>query len=266
LFLARIIVGIPNAFTALAIFLVSLYAAGLAAALLKKVLQKRRAAPGASRLLAQLVRWTIIVIGTITALQRFFDVTAFLAGLGILGFTVGFALQDVMKNFAAGVILLVQRPFRVGEAISVAGFDGTIQAIDLRSTEMKTFDGRIVLIPNADVITNPITNYSRSDRRRVDLVVGVSYGADLQTARRTVLGAVQEVSGFVADPPPMVVFHTFSNQSVDMTAQFWIDTAKTNPPAAKDEALTRVKTAFDREGIEIPHPHPAHLPAAVEKR
>jgi small conductance mechanosensitive channel len=101
------------------------------------------------------VLWSITIAGTITALERFFPVTAFLAGLGIIGFTVGFALQDIMKNFASGVILLLQQPFHVGETIGVKGFDGTVLAIDLRATEIKAADGRVVILPNADVLANP---------------------------------------------------------------------------------------------------------------
>jgi small conductance mechanosensitive channel len=93
-------------------------------------------------------------------------VTAFLTWLGIIGFTVGFALQDVMKNFAAGIILLIQKPFSVGEVIGVNGFDGTVLEITLRTTEMKALDGRLVTMPNADVLSNPIINYTRADRRR----------------------------------------------------------------------------------------------------
>jgi small-conductance mechanosensitive channel len=91
-----------------------------------------------THLLGEFVLWSIAIAGIITALQRFFDVTAFLAGLGILGFTIGFALQDIMKNFASGVILLLQQPFHVGDTIGVKGFDGTVLAIDLRATEMSS--------------------------------------------------------------------------------------------------------------------------------
>src|SRR5512141_1729715 len=106
-FIENFIKGIPNLFTAVAIFIVSLYLAATFGKLVRRVLGLRKAPAGVTHLLSQLTRWTVIIIGTVTALQRFFDVTAFLAGLGILGFTVGFALQDVMKNFAAGIILLL---------------------------------------------------------------------------------------------------------------------------------------------------------------
>ncbi|MFN8404567.1 MAG: mechanosensitive ion channel, partial [Anaerolineales bacterium] len=141
---------------------------------LRRALSRRDPPLSVTNLLVQFVRWTIILAGTITALQRLFDVTAFLAGLGIVGFTIGFALQDVMKNFTAGVILLIQKPFSVGEVIGVKEFDGTVLAINLRTTELKALDGRLVSVPNADVLSNPIVNYTRAERRRVDVSVGVA--------------------------------------------------------------------------------------------
>jgi small conductance mechanosensitive channel len=203
-------------------------------------------------LLAQLARWTVIIIGLITALQRFFDVTAFLAGLGIIGFTVGFALQDVMKNFAAGIILLVQRPFSGGDVIGVTGFDGTVLEINLRTTELKALDGRFVTMPNAEVLSHPIINYTRADRRRVDLTVGVTYDSDTELVRRVVLGAVQNVPGFVKEPEPLVGFSNFRDLAMELNASFWIDVGSTSPPAAKDSALSMIKAAFDDEGISIP--------------
>jgi len=250
----KIIATLPNLITAIVIFLVSFYLANLFSKLLRKVLQRRRAAPGVTNLLVQMIRWTVIVMGVITALQRFFDVTAFLAGLGILGFTIGFALQDVMKKFAAGVIMFLQEPFKVGEAVGVAGFDGTVLNIDLRTTEMKTLDGRLVIIPNADILSNAIVNYSRADHRRVELTVSISCDADPNLARKIVLDAIQAVEGFTSEPLPMVYFHTLAGSSMDLTAYFWIDTTRISMPQAEDTALTLIKSGFKQQGIEIPFP------------
>lgn len=252
--LMQMIFAVPNFLTAVLIFLVSLYFAGLLSRLLKNVLERRRVVSHITNLLSQLIYWTVIVIGVITALQRFFDVTAFLAGLGILGFTVGFALQDVMKNFAAGIVLLLQQPFRVGEAISVANYDGTIFGIDLRATEMKTFDGRVVTLPNATVLTNAIVNYTRAYRRRVDLPLEVSPGADPETIRKIVLEIVPDIAGFVSEPAPMVAFQQISGSSIGLTGYFWIDVTKANPVEAKDTALLRIKTDFERRGITLSIP------------
>jgi len=253
-FLDRIVAELPNVVTALLIFIASLYLARLLSNLLKRVLTKREADLEVTLLLATITRWGIIVAGIITALQRFFDVTAFLAGLGILGFTIGFALQNIMQNFVSGVILLIEQPFDVGDAVELNGYGGTVLTISLRTTEMRTFDGLIMMIPNADVLSNAITNYTRADRRRIELPVGVSYGSDPAIARQIVLEAIQNVPGYIGDPESMVVFHTFGGSSVDMTAYFWIDTSKTNPFAAKDTALELIKAALEKKGIEIPFP------------
>jgi small conductance mechanosensitive channel len=252
--LGKVGASLPNVFTAILILAVSLYLARLLSNLLKKVLTQREADREVTLLLAQLTRWSIITIGIMTALQRFFNVTAFLAGLGILGFTVGFALQNIMQNFAAGVILLIQQPFGVEDAIEVNGIGGSVLAINLRATEMRTWDGRIVIVPNANILSNPITNYTRADRRRIELPVGVSYGSDPAIARQVVMEAIKNVPGSVSEPAPIVVFHTFSGSSIDMTAYFWIDTAKTNLLAAQDAALEFVKAALEKNGIEIPFP------------
>ena len=206
--IAFFIGGTPKLLSALIIFVLSLYVARLISNLLRRVLQRRRAPAGVVQLLGQLALWSIVLAGVITALQQFVDVTAFLTGLGIIGFTVGFALQDIMKNFAAGVILLLQQPFHVGETIGVKGFDGTVLAIDLRSTEMRATDGRVVILPNADVLANPIINYSRANQRRVELSLSLSHASEPGQVRKIVLDAIQSVPGFVSEPEPVIVFNS----------------------------------------------------------
>lgn len=246
---------LPKLGAALLIFLVSVYLSRLAGHLVLRALERRRVNSGAERLISETVRWSILVYGTILALQQFTDVTAFLAGLGILGFTVGFALQDVMKNFAAGVLLLLQKPFRVGESISVAGFDGTVTAIDLRSTEIRTFDGRIVILPNADVLNHAIVNFTRSIHRRIELPVSVAYGTDLEMARATVLQAVSRVPGLLTEPAsPQVVFRNFGDSSIDFSVFYWVDTSQISLFAAQDAGLKFITEAFRQQGIEIPYP------------
>lgn len=254
IFIENLIKGIPNLLTAIAILIGTIYLGRVLSGVLRRVLKIRNAPEGVSQLLVDTARISIIVIGAITAMQRFFDVTAFLAGLGILGFTVGFALQDVMKNFAAGIILLIQRPFHVDEFIGVAGFDGQVLEIDLRATEMRALDGRIVSIPNADVLANPIINYTRASRRRIELPVGVGYGTDTETARKVVLDALEKVPGYMAEPAPLLGFSNFGDSALQLDTYFWIDTSMTNPIAAKDAAFSLIKNALDKEGIDIPFP------------
>ena len=250
----NVIKGIPNLLVALAIFLGSLYLARMLSQVVQRVLKARKATEGVTKLLANMIHVSVITIGALTALQRFFNVTAFLAGLGILGFTVGFALQDVMKNIVAGIILMIQQPFHIDEFIGVTGFDGQVLEIDLRATEMRALDGRIVSIPNADILANPIINYTRAKMRRVELPVGVSYDTDTETARKVVMEAIQNVPGFMAEPVPLIGFSTFGASALQLDTYFWIDTSKTNPIVAKDAAFSLIKNALDKEGIEIPFP------------
>jgi small-conductance mechanosensitive channel len=254
LFIDGLIKGIPNLLTALGILILALYFARVLSRIINRVLKRRNAPEGVTQLLAQLAYGTIVVAGIITALQRFFDVTAFLAGLGILGFTVGFALQDVMKNFAAGVILLIQQPFHINEVIGTAGFDGTVLEIDLRSTEIKASDGRIVNIPNANILAGPIINYTRADRRRVDLTFRVGYEADTEAARKAILESIQNIPGVVAEPKPLANFSNFGDSALEFSTSFWIDTSKTDPGAAKDSAFLLIKQALDKQGIHMPFP------------
>lgn len=264
-FIAWFLAGTPRLLTALVIFVLSLYLARMISNLLRRVLEKRRAPVGVVQLLGQLTLWSIIIAGAITALQQFFAVTAFLTGLGILGFTVGFALQDIMKNFASGVILLLQQPFHVGETIGVKGFDGTVMAIDLRATEMRAADGRVVILPNAEVLANPIVNYSRANERRVDFSLNLSHDCDPTAVQKIVLEAIKEVEGFVKEPEPVIVFNSLTDSALELNGNFWVDVAKNDPIHAKDTVLLKLKSAFSKHGIEIPHPAQAVFNTQVAK-
>lgn len=246
--------SIPNIVTAILILLISIYGGILLSRLLDRVLQRNNAEPGITHLLTRTLKWTFIVLGAITALQRFFDVTAFLTGLGIIGFTIGFALQNIMQNFVSGVILLVQQPFRVGHIVGIAGHDGTVLKVGLRTTEIKTFDGRIVFLPNADVLAQPIVNYTRAELRRVELPIGVAYDSDTELVRTVILDEIKQVDGYVTDPEPLVLFQTFGASSIDLTLFFWVNTSISSHVAAKDAALTRIKRAFENHNVEIPFP------------
>lgn len=246
--------SIPNVVTALIIFLASLYVARWLSNAVKRVLLRREAASGVTHLLADMLRWTIIVFGVIAALQRFFNVTAFLAGLGILGFTIGFALQNITQNFVSGIILLIQQPFKTGDEISVLAFEGVALSINLRTTEMQTLDGRIVILPNAEVLAHPIVNYTRAHRRRVDLPMA-AHGKNPEKIRAALLEAMKDVPGYVAVPAPVVTFTNFgSSSSIELLASFWVDTSLTTVHLAKDSALIGVKETFIARKLSIPSP------------
>jgi len=252
---AQFLAFLPKLVVALIVFFVGLYVSGLAARGVKRALEARKVELEVNLLLSRLTQWSVVLIGAIVALQQVnFNLTGFLAGLGILGFAIGIALQDVSKNFVAGILLLVQQPFGIGDFIEVQEFSGTVTDIDIRATEILTLDGIEVLIPNGDVYVSPIKNYSRTQRRRLELAVGVAYESDLDRVTQTVQTALSSVPGVVAeDPAPQVVFGAFGVFSIDLKAYFWIDLNKISYLDAQDQSIKVVKTAFEQAGIVIPH-------------
>jgi small conductance mechanosensitive channel len=222
---------------------------------------RTKADPPAQSIVARLAYWGILVMAVLTALAQIgVNVAALLAGLGIFGFALGFALQDVSKNFVSGLLLLMQKPFSVGEVIQVDEFTGWVRDIQLTNTQLETLDGQVVLIPSAIVFTNPIVNLSRSSGRRVELLINVDYKSDLEAVRRATLEAIGSLPGLKGDPAPSVSFQTFGNYSIQMGVFYWIDPAQTDMQTARDAGLRAVKLAFDHAGIEIPRPPAAPAP------
>ncbi len=253
--LSRLIELLPNLVTALVIFVITLYVAGLLTKITRKALNFRNADLEITMLVSQITRWSIITVGGVIAMEQIgFDLSAFLAGLGILGFTIGFALQDVSKNFISGLLLLLDQPFDIGDVIEVGDYVGTVADVSLRATELYTFDGQNVLIPNGDVFTSPIKNYSRYPKRRVELTVGVGYNSDLEIARQAALEAVASIQGLADTPAPELYYNSFGESAIDFTVYFWIDLATANYLQTIDDAITGIKTAFEQADIDIPFP------------
>lgn len=249
LFLPRLVAG-------LVIFLGGLYLAGLAGKAARAYSQRRNLDHELTKLFGQLAHWGVAILATVLALEQVnFNVVAFVAGLGIVGFTIGFALQDIAKNLVAGMLLLLQRPFDIGELIEVNGYSGKVEDISLRAIELRTFDGLLVYIPNADVYTSPLTNLSRVPVRRIELNVGVAYDTDLEAATEVILAAIVGVPGVIADDPaPQVVFKTFGDSAIELSLYYWFDTAATGLFDMQDSGVKAITQAFRAAGIEIPFP------------
>lgn len=246
---------LPSLIAALVVFIIGLYAASIIRRVVRKRLEQRTKNPQPIELIAQITYWLVVLAVAVFSLQMVgFNLTAFLAGLGIAGFTIGFALQDVNKNFIAGLLLLIQQPFNVGETIEVSGYTGQVLSIDIRATQLRTLDGRIVLIPNGDVFVNPITNFSQAEFRRVEIISGVAYESDPANVRQTALQAISAIPGLREEPSPEVIFQNFGSSTFDLTIYYWIDTSQTSVSAAKDAGLEAIKHAFEKAEIDMPLP------------
>ncbi len=244
---------LPNLIAALVVFAVGLYIASIIRRLVRRGLELRTKNTQPIILLSQLSYWLVVILVAAISLQMVgFNVTAFLAGLGIAGITIGFALQDVSKNFIAGVLMLIQQPFDIGEFIMVGIYSGTVEAIDLRTTQVRTTDGKLVLIPNGEVMVSAITNFSQTEKRRVAISTGVAYESDPDAVRKTALAAIANIEGLISDPPPEVLYENFGSTTMDLSIYFWIDTSQTDVANAKDAGLKAIKSAFEQAQIDMP--------------
>jgi small-conductance mechanosensitive channel len=253
--LTQFLLLLPKLVVSVIVFVVTLIASAFLSKTVEQALAEREARPEITLLLRKVTRWTILILGTIIALQQVeFNVTAFLTSLGLLGFTLGFAIQDVSKNFVAGILLLLQQPFNIGDAIEVAGHRGNVETIDLRSTELATASGKHITIPNADVFASSIVNYGHRHQRLLELQAGVAYESDLEDVRATAEAAIAQIPGVLADPAPQVAFEELAPSTVNLTVYYWVDRGQTSVAAARDAGVCALKRAFEEAEIDMPYP------------
>lgn len=240
---------------ALAILVVGAIAIRIFAGVLTKLLEKTRL--GARSLVAKFiasvavkVAWAFLVVIVLGKLGV--DVGPLIAGLGVTGFVVGFAFQESLGSLAAGLMIAINKPFKVGDYVSAAGLEGSITALDMMAVTMATGDNKKITIPNKQVWGAPIVNYSALARRRVDFAVGVSYGTDLSLAKKTAIAAVSSVKGVLADPAPMAEVKSLDDSSVALTVRAWANNA--DYWSVYFAGIQSIKESFDRAGVTIPFP------------
>lgn len=254
--ISELIQFLPRLVTSLVVFVLFLVLAALLTRGLRRALERRSASQQVTVILIKVTRWAVIIAGLVVALQQVdFEVTAFLAGLGVVGFTIGFAVQDVSKNFIAGLLLLLQQPFTIGEDIKVGEFIGTVKMVDLRATELRAYDGTTILIPNAQVFTSPLINYGRASYRRIELKIGVADSSDLAQVQKVTLEVLNQIPSVGEAPTaPQVAFNEFGPFSINGTVHYWIDPNQIGVLAATDQGIRLLKEAYARHGIELPYP------------
>jgi small conductance mechanosensitive channel len=238
---------------ALIILIAGRIAAGLARRVVVKLLTKANTDPSIISFLASFVYILIIVFAIIAALGKFgIETASFIAILGAAGFAVGFALHGSLGNFAAGVLILILRPFRAGDFIDGAGVMGTIKEIKLFTTVLATPDNIQILVPNGKLFGETVKVITAYDTRRLDVTCGIGYSASIGKAHDVFMGIVRADERILDDPAPQVLVSELANSSVNLTARFWV--RKENYWPVKFDLNRAVKEAFDENGIEIPFP------------
>ena len=215
----------------------------------------RRDPETAARLFSALNRVLLIVGVTLSLAAALavlgINLDALLASLGIASFGVVFALKDTLEQSFSGIYLLFERPFKEGDIVQVNDIEGFVEEVSIRTTNVRTYDGLLVLVPNKTFFTTAFANKTHYPTRRYTLTLGVNYNNDLRKAHEVILAAVQSVEGVLSDPPPSVIFDGFDALLVRASVRYWIEWKKTDGSVALTAVSQSILEATRREAIEV---------------
>ncbi len=203
--------------------------------------------------LGKLIYYALLTCVVIAAAgQLGIETTSFLTIVGAAGLAIGLALKDSLSNFASGVMLILFRPFKVGDVVTVGGVTGKVYQIDVFSTVVLTADNQKIIVPNSSITSGVITNINAEPKRRIDLVVGIGYDDDIRLAKETLEGLIKADSRILSDPAPVVAVSELADSSVNLIVRPWVRTEEYwNVRLDLTEAI---KLAFDEKGISFPYP------------
>mgnify|MGYP001420022964 CR=1 FL=1 len=205
------------------------------------------------RFLSSIAYVTLMIIVVISALGALgVPITSFLAIIGAASLAVGLALKDSLENFAAGVMLVLFRPFKVGDFIDTAGISGSVESIRIFNTVVKTPDNRVITVPNGLIYADTITNYSAEERRRIDLVIGISYDDDIGRDKALIQGVLMQESRLLKEPPATVLLLELGESSVNFGARPWVRAV--DYWSVRGDLLESIKRVIEENGLSIPYP------------
>jgi len=239
--------------TAIAIWLIGKWVAEKVTGLVKKVMTRANLDVMLVQFLGTIINAVLLAVVVIAALDNLgVPTTSMLAVFGAAGLAVGLALKDSLGNFAAGVMLIVFRPFKVGDFIEAGGISGVPEEIRIFSTVMRTPDNRQIIVPNGQIANGVIINFNAKPTRRVDLVFGISYDDDIRQAKAIIERIISQDERILKDPEPLIAVGELGDSSVNINVRPWVKTEDFWPVRA--DLLENIKIAFDNEGVTIPYP------------
>lgn len=249
---------LPNIALALVIMFGFIFIGWIARKGVAKIDSKVQGNDAILRLIGNIVYSVIVGLGIFAALSILNldkTVTSLLAGAGIIGLALGFAFQETAANFLSGLLMAIRKPFKVGDLIESNEYMGHVKELNLRATIIRNFQGQEVIVPNKTVFYNPITNYSKTGSRRVDLKVGISYGDNLNKVKQITIDAVSSIEGLHPRLKVRLWYTGFGNSSIDFVVAFWLDS--TDHPSyleARSDAVMAIHRAYAENDITIPFP------------
>lgn len=242
-----------NIALAAAIFIVGRIVVKFLVNMLGKVLRKGQMEEILVNFISSIANMLLLLVVIVAALDQLgVDTTSMIALVGAAGLAIGLALQGSLQNFAAGVMLIVFRPFKEGDFIEAAGVNGVVEHISIFNTIMRTGDNKEVIVPNGNIYSGVIVNYSARDTRRVDMVFGIGYDDDLKKAKALLEEIVTSDERVLKDPAPVIAVSELADSSVNFVVRPWVNSA--DYWGVMFDTTENVKLRFDQEGISIPYP------------
>lgn len=242
-----------NLLLALGTFIVGRWIAGIIVRVVRRLLSHSRLDTILVNFMLSILQGVLLLIVVIAALNRLgIDTTSLVALIGAAGLAIGLALQDSLKNFAAGVMLILFRPFKAGDFVEAGGTSGTVEKISIFSSTFRTADNREITAPNGIIYSGVITNYSTRSTRRIDLLVRISYDDDIRRAKELIARVLEDDARVLAEPAPFIGVADLTEHSVNLHVRPWVATA--DHFAALCDLKEKLKLAFDENGITIPYP------------
>jgi small conductance mechanosensitive channel len=239
--------------TALAIFLIGKFVIRLLVGAISKVMTKQAVDKTLETFICNLVRISLMVVVVIAAIGALgVETTSFIAIFGAAGLAVGLALQGSLSNFASGVLIVLFRPYRVGDFIEAAGIAGSVEQVQILTTILKTGDNKQIIVPNSQIMDSIITNYSANDTRRVDMVIGVSYDDDLDKVRKTLQDLIAAEDRILDEPATTIAVSALADSSVNFVVRPWVKSS--DYWGVMFDMTEAIKKRFDKEGISFPYP------------
>ena len=255
--LAQGIKLLPSLVSAVIMLFLTKYAVQIISDIVNRVSQRTIESTSLQLLLDQACRvsiWTIgILLACVIAFPGF-ELGDIIATLGVGSIAVGFAFQDIFKNFLAGIILLVEEPFRIGDEIAIDNYIGKVKDINIRTTEIFTYQGEKVLLPNSTVFTDAVRVVTAFDYRRTDLAVGLDYNTPLPQAKKLLYETITNVSGVINEPTPEIDLVNFGDSSIDFIVRYWSSSPQKQLRSVQTKAIIAIKKALDEADISIPYP------------
>jgi small conductance mechanosensitive channel len=238
---------------ALAIYIIGKFIIKIVNKVIRNILEKRRVEPSIKSFVCSLVNVLLTILLLISVIGALgVQTTTFAALLASAGVAVGMALSGNLANFAGGLIILLFRPFKVGDFIEYGATSGTVKEIQIFHTVMNTGDNKVVYVPNGSLSSGSVTNYSREDKRRIDWTYGVEYGSDFETVKATILEVIKSDSRILSDPEPMIVLTELADSSVNILVRVWVVTG--DYWSVYFDMNQKIYEKFNAKGIGFPFP------------